>query len=99
MLTDDAFQALLPAFLFYALSGMNHDNKILEWTLYALCGTYHEEDRVTAENAEVQLRQRIAGFTDAQRAAVRAFLSMAAAEPELEWHHEPIAHALSAIWA
>jgi hypothetical protein len=97
LLTNDAFQALLPAFLFGALDGINGENKTLEWTLYALLGAY-EEDRATTENAEAQVRLRIAGFTEAQRAAVRAFLSMATAEPELEFHHEPIARALSAIW-
>src|SRR5437763_17150054 len=36
LLTDDAFQSLLPAFLFRALEDISPENKFLEWTLYAL---------------------------------------------------------------
>jgi hypothetical protein len=34
LLTDDAFQALLPAYLFRALCDVSEQNKVLEWTLY-----------------------------------------------------------------
>ena len=96
LLTNEAFQALLPAFLFHALS-ISEENKFLEWTLYALCGP-HEEDEETTESADTYLRRRIAGFTDQQREAVRAFMALVIDAPDLAFHHVPIAHAVSAIW-
>ena len=95
-LTDEAFQTLLPAFLFHALF-ISEENKFLEWTLYALCGP-HEEDQETTEAADTYLRRRIAEFTDEQRAAMRAFMALVTEAPDLAFHHEPIAHAISAIW-
>jgi hypothetical protein len=97
LLTDDAYQALLPAFLFGALDDISRENKVLEWTLYALCGAY-EEDEATTEASDVAQRKRIAGFTEAQRASVRALLGLVAAAPDLAFHHDPVAHAFSAIW-
>jgi|SRR5215471_12326713 len=98
LLTDEAFQALLPAFLFRALDPVAPDNYSLEWTLYALCGAY-EEDAATTEQCDEYLRMRIAGFTRLQHAAVRSFLKLVAGAPDLTCYHQPIAHALSAIWA
>jgi hypothetical protein len=97
LLTDEAFQALLPAFLFRALDDIDPENKFLEWSLYALCGAY-EEDEVTTEAADTKLRKRIARFTEPQRASVRAFLSLVTAAPDLAFHHAPIAHAVATIW-
>jgi len=65
--------------------------------LYSLCSAY-EEDEATTERADAHLRKRIAGFTEAQRASVRAFLRVVAATPDLAFHHVPVSHALSAIW-
>jgi hypothetical protein len=96
LLTDDAFQALLPAFLFRALEDINPENKFLEWTLSALCGA-NEDDEVT-EAIDADRRGRIARFTEPQREAVRAFLSLVASVPSLRFHHNTVAHALSAIW-
>jgi hypothetical protein len=99
LLTDEAFQALLPAFLFRALDGgVDRENKFLEWTLYALCSAY-EEDEPTTEKADAKLRKKIARFTESQRACVRAFLALVTAAPDLAFHHKLIAHALSAVWA
>ncbi len=97
LLTDGAFQALLPAFLFHALGDINRENKFLEWTLYALCGAY-EENEETTESADANLRRRIARFTDQEREAVRAFMVLVTGAPDLAFHHKPIAHALSVIW-
>lgn len=97
LLTDGAFQALLPAFLFRALEDISPENKFLEWTLYALCGAYEEDDaRIKATDAE--RRRRFAQFTRAQREAVRAFLTLISTAPLLDLHQQPIQHALSAIW-
>jgi len=98
LLTGDAFRALLPAYLFRALGDFSKENKFLEWTLYALCGAYDKEAQTTAGDADVSLRARIATFTEQQRAAVRAFLALAGATPDLKFHRDAIAHALSAIW-
>ena len=98
LLTDESFEALLPAFLFRALGEIDPDNKFLEWTLYALCGAY-EKDEATIEAVDTERRKRIARFTEPQRASVRAFLGLVKAEPSLAFHHEPIAHALATIWA
>jgi hypothetical protein len=97
LLTDDAFQSLLPAFLFRALEDIGPENNFLEWTLYELCSAY-EEDQPTTEAADAEVRRRIAGFTRGQREAVRAFLKLVGDAPRLEFHHEPIRHALSAMW-
>jgi hypothetical protein len=97
LLTDQAFQLLLPAYLFYALGDLNPDNQYLEWTLYTLCGAY-EEDEATTQEVAAEQRKRIAGFSEPQRAAVRAFLSLAMAEPELAFHHKAIDNALVEIW-
>ena len=97
LLTDSAFQALLPAYLFHALADLRERNKVLEWTLYSLCGPY-DEDEATQAEADAKLRKRIEGFTTKQRAAVRAFLALAGTVSELKWHHDAIAHAISAIW-
>ena len=97
LLTDDAFQALLPAFLHRALEDVNPENKFLEWTLYALCGAY-DEDEVTTEATDAERRTRIALFTKPQREAVRAFLTLVTGATNLRFHHDPVAHALSAIW-
>jgi hypothetical protein len=97
LLHDGAFQALLPAFLFHALADLNPENKFLEFTQYALCSAY-EEDRATTEAADKKLHERIVVFTEPQRASIRAFLELVAAEPDLAFHHEPSVHALSAIW-
>jgi len=98
LLTDEAFHALLPAFLFRALQDVSRENKYLEWTLYSLCGAYQEDEGETEASA-AKLRERIANFTPAQRAAVRALLELVRTEPSLESHHEPIAYALPAIWS
>jgi len=97
LLTDDAFQALLPAFLFRALDDISAENKFLEWTLYAVCGAY-EEDEATTEAADADRRRRIARFTRQQRESVRAFLALVTVAPNLDIHHAPVAHALAAIW-
>jgi hypothetical protein len=97
LLTEDAFQALLPAFLFRALDDFSPENKFLEWTLYTVCGAY-EEDEATTEAADAELRRRIARFTEPQRNSVRAFLALAATAPDLDFHQAPVAHALAAIW-
>jgi hypothetical protein len=98
LLTDEAFQALLPAFLFRALDNVSDENKSLEWTLYALYGS-NEDDEIEAEVADARLRNRTASFNEAQREAVRAFLGLMATAPELEDHHGPIAHALAVVWS
>ena len=97
LLTDEAFRYLLPAFLFHALSDLSKDNKFLEWALYAFCGPY-EEDEATTRDEDARVRKRIARFSEPQREAVRAFLGLMSTVPELEFHHQPIAHALSVIW-
>jgi hypothetical protein len=97
LLTDEAFQALLPAFLFRSLEDISPENKFLEWTLYALCGAY-EADEATSKATDADRRRRIAGFTLAQREAVRAFLALVSAAPLLDFHQQPIQHALSSIW-
>lgn len=97
LLTAEAFQALLPAFLFRALGDISRENKFLEWTLYALCGG-HEEDDATTEAAEAELRNRITRFSKPQRESVRAFLELVTTAPDLAFHHRPIAYALSAFW-
>ena len=97
LLTDEAFHALLPVFLFRALEDISPENKFLEWTLYALCGAY-EEDDAPGNATDAERRRRIAGFTQAQRNAVRAFLTLVSTAPLLDFHHQPIQHALSAIW-
>jgi hypothetical protein len=58
----------------------------------------YEEDEATTKAADTRLRDRIADFTGQQRAAVRAFLALAHAEPELDAHHDAIKLALSTIW-
>ena len=72
---------------------------LLEWTLYALCGP-HEEDEETTETADTYLRRRIAGFTDQQRKAVCAFMTLVTDAPDLDFHHEPILRVtvVSEIW-
>jgi hypothetical protein len=98
LLTDNAFRALLPAYLFHSLRDLNGQNKVLEWTLYALCANYDEDDE-SAADADANLRKRIAGFSAPQRAAVRAFSELSAATPGIsDGHGDAIAHALSAIW-
>src|SRR5215469_7632507 len=79
LLTDEAFQALLPAFLFRALEEINPENKFLEWTLYTLCGAY-EENAATTEATDALLR-----FTRQQREAVRALLTLVSAAPDLDF--------------
>jgi hypothetical protein len=95
LLTDEAFHALLPAFLFHALADINHRNKVLEWTLYSLCGRYEEDEAATGDAG---IRARIGRFTVPQRDAIRAFLRLVPAAPDLAFHHDPIARALSAFW-
>jgi hypothetical protein len=98
LLTDEAFRALLPAFLFQALRDLSNDNKILEWTLYVLCPVYDEADP-TARSADADLRRRISSFTEQQRAAVRAFLTLASTAAGIsDGHRYAIAHALSTVW-
>jgi hypothetical protein len=97
LLTAEAFQVLLPAFLFRALGDISQENKFLEWTLYALCGAY-EEDDATTEAADAKLRNRITNFSEPQRESVRSVLGLVTTAPDLAFHHKPIAHALSAIW-
>ena len=97
LLTDDAFQALLPAFLFRALDDISPDNKFLEWTLYALCGAY-EENEATTQATDAERRKRIARFNESQRESVRAFLELVKAAPKLDSHRDAITHALAAIW-
>jgi hypothetical protein len=63
-----------------------------------LCSAY-EEDEPTTEEADAKLCKKIARFTEPQRACMRAFLALVTVAPELAFHHEPIAHALSPIWA
>ena len=99
LLANGAFRALLPAYLFHALSDLSERNKVLEWTLYTVCAVYDEGDDCAAES-EDDLRRRIADFTDPQRAAVRAFLALVAATPGISrGHRTAIAHALAAVWA
>lgn len=99
LLTNDAFRALLPAYLFHALSDLSDRNKVLEWTLYTLCAVYDEADESAAES-DADLRRRMAYFTDPQRAAVRAFLRLVAATPGISsGHRDAVAHALAAVWA
>jgi hypothetical protein len=99
LLTDEAFRALLPAYLFHSLSDLSDQNKVLEWTLYTLCSVYDEDEDNTAD-ADAELRKRIADFTEPQRAAVRAFLELTAATPGISGgHRDAIAHALSAVWS
>lgn len=96
LLTEEAFQALLPAFLFYALQDLREQNKVLEWTLYALCGSYVTED---AESSDPHPRNRAGQFTEAQRAAVRAFLELVASVPNMgAGHRDAIAHGLAIGW-
>ena len=83
--------------MFHALADLRERNKVLEWTLYSLCGPY-DEDEATQAEADAKLRKRIEGFTTKQRAAVRAFLALAGTVEELKWHYDAIAHAISAIW-
>lgn len=97
LLTDDAFQALLPAYLFRALDDLSEKNKILEWTLYTLC-PLSEEDEAATRESDAKLRKRIPKFTDQQRSAVRAFLALASAASDLDGHHQAITRAISAVW-
>jgi hypothetical protein len=97
LLTDEGFQALLPGFLFRALEDISSENKVLEWTLYALCGSYAQDEVGTqATNAERQ--KRIARLTGPQRESVRAFLELMKTAPKLDFHRDAITHALVAIW-
>ena len=97
-LTNDAFQALLPAYLFHALSDVSERNEVLEWTLYTLCAVYDEDDDCGAES-DADLRRRISNFTGQQRTAVRAFLARIAATPGISGgHRDAAAHALAAVW-
>ena|ERR1035441_1666810 len=98
LLTDDAFRALLPAYLFQPLRNLSGENKFLEWTLYALCAAHDGNDETTARDTDTRLRTRVAAFTEAQRAAVRTFLILASAAPGLKNHRDAIAHALSVLW-
>lgn len=98
LLTTDAFQALLPAYLFHALSDISERNKVLEWTLYTLCPVYDKDDESAAQS-DAYLRRRISNFTTPQRAAIRAFLSLIAATPGIGCSdRDAIAHSLSAVW-
>ena len=90
LLTDEAFQALLPAFLFRALNGVSNKNQVLEFTLYTLCPSRAIKPRQ---------RRRISRLTESQRESVRAFLRLMSTEPALQWHHDAIMYALSAYWA
>ena len=60
LLTDKAFRALLPAYLFHSLRHLSDQNKVLEWTLYTLCAVYDEDDK-SATDVDAKLRKRIAG--------------------------------------
>jgi hypothetical protein len=60
LLADEAFCALLPAFLFCAPGDVSPKNEVLEFTLYALCGA-HEEDQATKEATAANRRLRMLG--------------------------------------
>lgn len=53
LLTEDAFHALLPAFLLPALSDLSDENHSLEWVLYALCGEYESDVNKTGVASQV----------------------------------------------
>jgi hypothetical protein len=99
LLTENAFQVLLPAYLFHALCDVSEQNKILEWTLFGLCAVYDENNEGAADS-DARLRQRTRNFTMPQRAAVRAFLALVSATPGISCgHRDAIAHALDAVWS
>ena len=84
--------------LFRTLGEIDPDNKVLEWTLYALCSAC-EEDEETSEAVDAGRGKRVTRFTEPQRASVRAFLGLVTSAPGFAFHHEPIAPALEAIRA
>jgi len=82
LLTDDAFQTLLPAFFFRVLEAISPENQALEWTLHTLCGAY-EEDEATMHATNAERQKRFASFTGPQRQSVRAFLELVNTAPKL----------------
>ncbi|HWY48036.1 MAG TPA: DUF6714 family protein [Bryobacteraceae bacterium] len=99
LLTPEAFQAFVPAYMLRGLDDLIGDRVVLEFTVYSLCPDA-EPDKDTAKQVkETRLRARAKMMSPAQVQAIRSFLTFVAANAENRELLRPmVGAALDSIW-
>ena len=103
LLTPEAFNAYLPAYLLRALDDLSRDSIVVEFTVYSLCPNDPDEDGLQAHaGSDYQMNRlfQVARFmTPAQVQAIRAFLMFVQENAgDGEWLGPFIKRALETVW-
>lgn len=105
LLTPDAFQAFLPAYMLRALDNIATDNVVLEFTVYSLCPSIALDDEVPDPDPlkdpkhSQRLRDLARLMSPAQIAAIRCFLSFIADQAsQRKWFRPLVLASLETIW-
>lgn len=110
LLTPEAFQAFLPAYLHRALDHLSGDSPddlgfdsvVVEFTVYCLCPSppaKAQEATVSRDDQVSRLLERARLMSPAQIQAIRAFLVLVQENARnAEWYRPFIASALERVW-
>lgn len=94
LLTVEAYQAFLPAYMLRGLDDLNDERVVLEFTVYSLCpSTIDRHPNLST------LEERAALMTPAQVEAIRSFLLFVTSHAKSgEWFKRGVDRALDSIW-
>jgi hypothetical protein len=100
LLTAEAFQAFVPAYMLRALDHLTGERAVLEFTVYSLCPADQETDGGHAtQYKDHYLKERAALMMPAQVEAIRSFLLFVAAHAkDRECLQSFVYPALENIW-
>jgi hypothetical protein len=103
LLTPEAFQAFLPAYLLRSLDDLSLHSVVLEFTVYSLCPDDHQENGHEAQSDRPhgyrRLVQRASLMSPAQTQAIRSFLLFVQENAaDREWFRPFITRALQTFW-
>jgi hypothetical protein len=103
LLTPEAFNTFLPAYLLRALDNLSRHNVVTEFTVYSLCPNDALENEQDAhagrEDEESRLLPRAKLMSPAQIQAIRAFLVFVEENAaDGEWFRPFISRALETVW-
>lgn len=95
LLTPEAFNAFLPAYLLRALDDLGRYSAVVEFTVYSLCPDKPENNDVSSR----LLLQRVRLMSPLQIQAIRAFLMFVQENAgAAEWFRPSITSALKEFW-
>jgi len=103
LLTPEAFNAFLPAYLLRALDDLSRHSVVVEFTVYSLCPNDSQENgqgaHAGSEDGVNRLLQRARLMSLAQIQAIRAFLMFVQENAgDGEWFRPFVARALENVW-